>query len=422
MALRGAGLLELGRGLQGLGRQVGDDITEAQEKKRKALADAEAMKANAPEQELDLELKRQRLKAGQTSQESSQIDLSEKKAGITAEEGFVDPAQEIGSITADPEQIEKIAAVATGVKKTAPDASDDDIVKSTKEVIEGVKAQTSDPISDLQATLETEKAELADMMKKGGRFIGKPSIKARLDIKRNKIKGMKDKIKTLEERGIRGTERDEDFERKKLEREASQDFRKSEREASQAFNAGQKDIDRATTLANKKEKNLPQNMFAAASFAKRVQLSENALSALESEGFDPSTFKSRAIQKGNLSSISDPQQRRYAQAARTFVNAVLRRESGAAISPDEFTSAKIQYFAQLGDDAKTLAQKKSVREAVIAGLQAEAGPAMDKLNTELDGMQITGEAEQREKDAPDIQPLTTEQIDADFDNLMNEIK
>src|SRR3990167_4976385 len=36
----------------------------------------------------------------------------------------------------------------------------------------------------------------------------------------------------------------------------------------------------------------------------------------------------------------------YEQAKRNFVNAVLRRESGAAISPTEFDSAQKQYFPQ----------------------------------------------------------------------------
>ncbi len=44
------------------------------------------------------------------------------------------------------------------------------------------------------------------------------------------------------------------------------------------------------------------------------------------------------------------------QAERNFVNAVLRRESGAAISPEEFVSAEKQYFAQRGDGDAVLAK------------------------------------------------------------------
>ena len=45
------------------------------------------------------------------------------------------------------------------------------------------------------------------------------------------------------------------------------------------------------------------------------------------------------------------------QAERDFVNAVLRRESGAAIAESEFESAKKQYFPQPGDSEETIKQK-----------------------------------------------------------------
>jgi hypothetical protein len=62
---------------------------------------------------------------------------------------------------------------------------------------------------------------------------------------------------------------------------------------------------------------------------------------------------------------------RAEQAQRDFVNAVLRRESGAVISPSEFANAKKQYFPQPSDRPGTLAQKKRNRELAISGLMAE---------------------------------------------------
>jgi hypothetical protein len=59
------------------------------------------------------------------------------------------------------------------------------------------------------------------------------------------------------------------------------------------------------------------------------------------------------------------------QAQRDFINAVLRRESGAVIAPTEFENAKIQYFPQPNDDKKTLDQKRRNRELAIRGLEAE---------------------------------------------------
>lgn len=59
------------------------------------------------------------------------------------------------------------------------------------------------------------------------------------------------------------------------------------------------------------------------------------------------------------------------QAMRDFINAVLRRESGAVISPPEFANAAKQYFPQPNDTPEVLAQKKRNREIAIAGLAAE---------------------------------------------------
>jgi DNA-binding XRE family transcriptional regulator len=63
------------------------------------------------------------------------------------------------------------------------------------------------------------------------------------------------------------------------------------------------------------------------------------------------------------------------QAKRDFVNAVLRRESGAVISPSEFENADKQYFPQPGDKPEVIAQKRRNRQTVIQGFVREAGEA-----------------------------------------------
>jgi hypothetical protein len=54
---------------------------------------------------------------------------------------------------------------------------------------------------------------------------------------------------------------------------------------------------------------------------------------------------------------SEPQQK-VEQAQRNFINAVLRRESGAVIGSEEFDNARKQYFPQPGDEQGTIAQKQ----------------------------------------------------------------
>jgi hypothetical protein len=69
------------------------------------------------------------------------------------------------------------------------------------------------------------------------------------------------------------------------------------------------------------------------------------------------------------------------QAQRNFVNAILRQESGAVISPSEFSNARRQYFPQPGDSQEVIEQKKSNRQTAIEGLRTMAGPAGSATNS-----------------------------------------
>lgn len=62
------------------------------------------------------------------------------------------------------------------------------------------------------------------------------------------------------------------------------------------------------------------------------------------------------------------------QARRNFVTAVLRKESGAVISPSEFAQEAQKYFPQPGDPAKIVKQKQDARELAIKALEVQAGP------------------------------------------------
>ena len=67
------------------------------------------------------------------------------------------------------------------------------------------------------------------------------------------------------------------------------------------------------------------------------------------------------------------------QAQRNFINAVLRRESGAVISKEEFANARHQYFPQPGDDPAVLTQKKQNRDMVIRNFAIESGPGRNEV-------------------------------------------
>lgn len=73
--------------------------------------------------------------------------------------------------------------------------------------------------------------------------------------------------------------------------------------------------------------------------------------------------------------VLDPKQQMFFQAERNFINAVLRRESGAVISDPEFDNARKQYIPQPGDSPQVLDQKRRNRETVLRSISRDAGPS-----------------------------------------------
>jgi len=76
--------------------------------------------------------------------------------------------------------------------------------------------------------------------------------------------------------------------------------------------------------------------------------------------------------------IQTPEQRMYRQAQRSFTEARLRKESGAAIPPHEYENDSKTYFAQPGDDPLTIAQKRLLRAGVLEGLGYSSGKAYEE--------------------------------------------
>lgn len=72
----------------------------------------------------------------------------------------------------------------------------------------------------------------------------------------------------------------------------------------------------------------------------------------------------------------------YDQASRNLINAILRRESGAVISDQEFDNAYKQYLPKPGDSAETIAQKKKNRESVLNNYQQASGGAYSSTSNE----------------------------------------
>ena len=111
----------------------------------------------------------------------------------------------------------------------------------------------------------------------------------------------------------------------------------------------------------------------AAGFWNRVSIANADLEKLENQGtkFGANLLSALPFGMGNIAQT--PEFQLYSQSQEDWINAVLRDESGAAIGPAEFDSAKTQYFPQVGDGPEVIAQKKRNRKTKELGLWTKSG-------------------------------------------------
>ncbi|MBR0721763.1 hypothetical protein [Bradyrhizobium manausense] len=118
----------------------------------------------------------------------------------------------------------------------------------------------------------------------------------------------------------------------------------------------------------------------AAVFGKRMEDANTQLNDLFSKGYMPNVATNTLTNHDWGNFLLSEQGQQFDQARRNFVNAVLRRESGAAISSSEFDNANKQYFPMPGDTQKVLEQKAANRQRAIEGMQVGAGPAWQSIS------------------------------------------
>lgn len=153
----------------------------------------------------------------------------------------------------------------------------------------------------------------------------------------------------------------------------------------QEFAAGEQDERLASSLQIARERNAAsaagvtykESQWKAANFANRMEQQEKVLQQFGD------TFAGTAAIGGALPSamqFGDRQQWETAKLGWTM--AVLRKESGATITPQEIESTDQTYFPQRGDSAEVIEQKRELRMAAQAGMQAESGGAYDLVQEE----------------------------------------
>lgn len=143
----------------------------------------------------------------------------------------------------------------------------------------------------------------------------------------------------------------------------------------------------ANTIA-RDTKPLTEGQSKSALFGSRMAMANQIFDTLEQSGTTTSTpgMNSGYGIGSVVNALSGKDQQQLMQAKRDFLNAVLRRESGAVIGESEFAGGEKQYFPQVGDTKEVIAQKKANREAAMRGVLIDVpSNKRDEIVSEITG-------------------------------------
>lgn len=119
-------------------------------------------------------------------------------------------------------------------------------------------------------------------------------------------------------------------------------------------------------------KGMTEQQSKDALFGARMQEANNILLDLEKSGISAPVMSHAGSYGESYAQVmpsflggASSKQQQYMQAQRDFINAVLRKESGAAIAESEFENARKQYFPQVGDSNAVIKQKAQNRKLAL---------------------------------------------------------
>lgn len=111
----------------------------------------------------------------------------------------------------------------------------------------------------------------------------------------------------------------------------------------------------------------------SAAYAARMQKAQDELAKLDTEGLSATQAIASGIPLvGNY--LQSDKHQQYETAKSAFISAKLRAESGAAISPAEYTREEKELFPQPGDGPARVQQKAQLRAAALDEMKRSAGP------------------------------------------------
>ena len=122
---------------------------------------------------------------------------------------------------------------------------------------------------------------------------------------------------------------------------------------------------------------------SAAIYAKKAKESNDVLAQLEDPkvgNYHPEDYGRAMRDLPLIGKVTKSQgDRQYDAAQKEFLAAILRKESGGAITPAEFSEYGSMYFPQPGDDKNTMNLKKAARERAIGAMVAAGGDAYKSI-------------------------------------------
>lgn len=138
-----------------------------------------------------------------------------------------------------------------------------------------------------------------------------------------------------------------------------------------------------------KDETLNESQSNATMFYSRAKEMDAALS---SSNYNPTgvqaAFDRMASGPALTNWMASGEGQAYINQGKNFVAAILRKESGAAITNDEWTMGQQLYVDMPGDSAELRAQKAQNRKIAIEGIKVAAGPGVGRIGTPMSEAEI----------------------------------
>jgi len=130
----------------------------------------------------------------------------------------------------------------------------------------------------------------------------------------------------------------------------------------------------ATINADAATGKMTESQGKAAGFATRMENSLDVIKKFEGQGQNAFGRMSEKAPFGGAY-LQSPEYQRYTAAKQSFINAHLRKDSGASIHDPEFVRAEREFFPQPGEGPDVVREKAARRAALADTTKREAGPA-----------------------------------------------